>query len=81
MASIKRYVHPMAKPIWQPLKQLAPDINFQLPQTAESNGSTAPVPMALAFIDPDQEMHVYIFDDDGRKALIEQLTGGIVLPT
>lgn len=39
------------------------------------------VPMALAFVDPDQEMHVYIFDDDGRKALIQMLLGtGLVLP-
>ena len=81
MASLKRYVHPASRPIWKPLSEVAPDIAMKLPPTAGANGDTAPVPMALAFVDPDQEMHVYIFDDDGRKALIQQLLGtGLVLP-
>ncbi len=81
MASLKRYVHPQSKPIWRPLSEVAADISFQLPPVAAGNGDTAPVPMALAFVDPDQEMHVYIFDDAGRKALIQLLLGtGLVLP-
>lgn len=78
MASFKRYVHPISKPIWQPLAQVAPDLKVQAPPEGQNGASHAP-PMALAFIDPDQEMHVYIFDDAGRKALVELLTGGIVL--
>ncbi len=81
MASLKRYVHPQSKPIWKPLAEVAADITFTLPPTDGSNGKEAPVPMALAFVDPDQEMHVYIFDDDGRRALIQMLLGtGLVLP-
>ncbi len=81
MASLKRYIHPQSKPIWKPLAEVAADISFQLPPTAAGNGDAKPVPMALAFVDPDQEMHVYIFDDEGRKALIQLLIGhGLVLP-
>lgn len=81
MASLKRYVHPQSKPIWKPLAEVASDISFTMPPTAEGNGDKAPVAMALAFVDPDQEMHVYIFDDDGRRALIQLLLGtGLVLP-
>lgn len=80
MASIKRYVHPVAKPIWSPLKAVAPDLTLNIQPTAGENGDSAPVPMALAFVDPDQEIHIYIFDDAGRKALVELLLGGIVLP-
>ena len=81
MASLKRYVHPQSKPVWKPLAEVAADISFTVPQTAAENGASAHVPMALAFVDPDQEMHDYIFDDDGRKALIQQLLGtGLVLP-
>lgn len=81
MASLKRYVHPVSKPIWKPLAEIAPDITLNIPPTAGLNGDTAPIPMTLSFVDPDQEMHVYIFDDDGRKALIQLLLGtGLVLP-
>lgn len=79
MASIKRFIHPMSKPMWQPLAQVAPDVNFTLPASTDGNGADPPVPMGLVFLDPDQEMNIYIFDETGRKALIEQLTG-IVLP-
>lgn len=80
MASLKRFVHLQFRTAWSPLAQQAPDIQFTLPPTAEGNGDAAPTIMALTFIDPDQEMHIYVMDDTGRKSLIELLTGGIVLP-
>jgi len=79
MAAFKRYVHPVSKPVWRPLAEIAPDMHVQAPPTGQENGHGRAAPMALAFVDPDQEMHVYIFDDNDRKALVELLTGGIVL--
>lgn len=57
MASFKRYVHPVSKPVWRPLADIAPDMHVQTPPGEGQNGSSRAAPMALAFVDPDQEMH------------------------
>ena len=80
MASLKRFVHLQFRTSWSPLAEQAPDIRFTLQPTAGGNGDEPPAVMALTFIDPDQEMHVYVMDDTGRKQLVELLTGGIILP-
>jgi hypothetical protein len=59
-------------PLGPTLTKLAPDVQLQNDSGEE--------PMGLAFIDPDGEVHVYVFTEDGRQNLLGQLTGGLVLP-
>jgi hypothetical protein len=51
VAGINRTIHPVANIAWAPLKQVAPDVEFQPVPTVEGNG-TPEEPMALAFTDP-----------------------------
>lgn len=81
MATIKRFVHPQSSPSWNPLSEVAPDVKLRIQMPTGENGKAPPELMALTFVDPDQEMHIYVFDDGGRKALIQLLLGtGLVLP-
>lgn len=61
------------------MTEICPDMQFKQIGEVESNGS-AEEPMGLAFIDPDGEMHVYVFTPDGKQNLMAQLTGGVILP-
>lgn len=69
MAAFTRSVHPATQVEWGPLARFAPDVHYD----------TDVQPMGLAFIDPDGEAHIYVFDENGRQALLQQLTGGIIL--
>ena len=76
MSGFTRKVHPVSNVVWKKLKQLAPDV-----QATGANGSEPEEPMALAFVDPDLETHIYLFTEEGRVNLIRQLTGGLVVPS
>jgi hypothetical protein len=80
MAGITRTVHPSSTFAWKPLDQMIPDMHFGPPPGSNGDAAHADPPMGLAFIDPDGETHVFVFNEDGRKKLLEALTGGIVLP-
>lgn len=71
MASVTRSVHPQSGVLWGPLAQIAPDVGIKFDGDEE--------PMALAFVDPDNETHIFLFTEDGRKGLVKQLTGGIIV--
>ena len=79
MSASKRFIHPGADFHWQPLAKLIPDVGVQMAPGA--NGGEPEVPMGLMFVDnDDQETHVYLFSEAGRKALVAALTGGVALP-
>jgi len=73
MAGITRTVHPQSNFFWRPLAEAAPDMNLQ-------GGDPGNPPMALVFVDPDVETHVFVFGEDGRQALLKALTGGVIIP-
>lgn len=73
MASLVRAIHVQANIRWAKLNLVAPDVGLRFDGTDEE-------PMALAFTDPDGETHIYVFTDEGKRALLAQLTGGLVVP-
>lgn len=77
MAGITRKVHMVSNVEWGPIDRFAADLGIR---NQPENGGDPEQPKALCFADPDGETHVYIFNEDGRKALIRQLTGGLVVP-
>lgn len=84
MAGLTRKVHPVANFVWKKASEAIPDVQLQLqppPELGQGNGAALAEPMCLVFVDPqDGETHVYLFAEEGRKKLIETLTGGIVIP-
>lgn len=84
MAAMARFIHPMSSIAWKPLSELAPDITIKHEQPVDATGNghkeEPETSMGLAFIDPDGETHIYVFDTDGKQKLLAQLTGGIVIP-
>lgn len=72
MASIARHIHLRSDFRWEPIAKTVPDLTFTVEGMEEA-------PMALTFVDPDGETHVYAFGEDGRKKLISALTGGLVV--
>lgn len=77
MAGITRRVHLVTNFEWKKFKHLVPDLTL----TADTqNGDEPEEPMALAFVDPDGETHIYLFTEVGRVNLIRKLTGGLVVP-
>ncbi len=79
MASLSRHIHLQTNFFWRPLSEIAPDMKVQLPPS-EGNGNGEPtVPMALIFVDPDNETHVYVFDESDKQRLLTTLTGGVVI--
>lgn len=77
MAGIVRKVHMVTSVEWGPVDRFAADLTIR---TQPENGGEPEAPKALRFLDPDGEAHVFLFDEDGRQALIKQLTGGLVIP-
>lgn len=77
MAGLIRKVHMVSNIEWGPIDRFAPDLGIR---TEPTNGGEPETPKALCFRDPDAETHVYIFSEEGRVALIRQLTGGLVVP-
>lgn len=73
MASLSRHIHLKSDFRWTPLAETAPELTFQ------ATGLDGEVPMALTFIDDDGETHVFAFSEDGRKKLLDALTGGLVV--
>lgn len=67
-----RVVHARYETIWGPLPQVAPGVQFRV---AEGEA----VPNALGFRDADGETHLYVVDEQVRRAIVETLSGGIVL--
>lgn len=74
MAGLTRTVHPRSSCDWGPVDKFAPDLHIRGDQNGEPT-----IPPALCMLDPDGEMHVFVFSEEGRKALIGKLTGGIMV--
>lgn len=72
MAALSRHIHLRSSFAWEPLAAAAPDLTF----TTEGEDEA---PMALTFVDPDGEKHVFAFGEEARKSLVSALTGGVVL--
>lgn len=79
MAGLTRTVHPSSNVRWAKLSELCPDIAVQPTEPPNGNGEPEE-PMGLSFVDPDGEMHIYVFTPDGKQNLMGQLTGGVILP-
>lgn len=69
---VVRVVHARFETIWGPLPQVAPGVHFRVAEGEE-------IPNVLAFRDADGETHMYVVDEQVRKAIVETLSGGIVL--
>lgn len=73
MAGMTRTIHPQSNFFWKPLAEACPDMTF--PPTDPTDP-----PLALIMIDPDMETHMFVFNEEGRKKLVEALTGGVIMP-
>lgn len=73
MARMVRTIHPTSNFFWKPLTEIAPDL-------AIGQIDPADPPMGLLMLDADGTIDVYVFNEDGRKKLVEALTGGLILP-
>lgn len=71
---LTRVIHNGFNVAYAPMSQLAPDVAIASLEDGTKD------PKALMFIDPDGECHVYALDEGTRTALIESLTGGVVVP-
>lgn len=67
-------IHGKATWAWAPLGELEPRAVL-----ANADGETLDA-MGLSFEDEDGEVHIYVFTEAGRLALLEKLTGGIIVP-
>lgn len=76
---LNRVVHVQHSFRVAPMRDLAPDVALAA-QNAAGEIERAEMP-GIAFTDPDGEVHIYVLDDEGRGRLVQQLTGGIVMPT
>lgn len=81
MTSVSRHVHVQSTMAFGSIDRIAPDLGLRFEGEA-TNGSPPEhvTPNALWFTDPDGETHVYPLTEDGRKSLVQMLTGGVVLP-
>lgn len=61
-----------------PMRELAPDVELAA-QNAAGDIERAEL-HGVAFTDPDGDVQIFVLDDAGRSSLIEQLTGGVVIP-
>lgn len=77
MAGLSRKVHMVADFDFGPIDRYAPDLGIRVTGT---NGDEPEQPKALRFQDPDGEVHIYLFSDEGRRELVRKLTGGLVVP-
>ena len=77
MAGLTRKIHMVSGIEWGSIDRFAPDLGIR---NESENGGEPETPKALCFTDPDGEKHVYLFSEEGRVALIRQLTGGLVVP-
>jgi hypothetical protein len=73
LARMVRTIHPAASFFWRPLAEIAPDLQIAAIDPADP-------PMGLLMLDQDGSIEVYVFNEDGRKKLVEALTGGVILP-
>lgn len=84
MAAIGLHIHPQANIRWGKLEEIAGNIvtfHSTAPGTPENGQPPEPIePHALAMTDPDGEVHVYVFTDEGKQALLSALTGGVIVP-
>jgi hypothetical protein len=72
---LSRIVHPRANFVWGRIGELVPDLKVG---AVDEQGQ--PVEFhALALTDPDGEVHVYLFNEEGRQKLVAALTGGVVI--
>jgi hypothetical protein len=78
MAGFTRKVHMTSQFDYGSIDRVAPDLAIRGP--AQGNGGGQVTPDALWFADPDGEVHVYVFSEEARQALIRKLTGGLVVP-
>lgn len=69
---LTRVVHPETTMAFGPLAELAPDI-------VASDDYDRPVDVALAFVDPDGECHIYLLAPEGLERL-RRLISPIILP-
>jgi hypothetical protein len=77
---LTRTVHLATSMTWAPMSQLAPDVQLQVETPRGGDPSLKPPEVhGLCFADPDGVAHIYVLDDQGREALMKQLTGGLVL--
>ena len=77
MAGITRKVHLKTAFDYGSIDKFAPDMQCRVPP--ENGGGVPVTPNAICFCDPDGETHVFILDEDGRKALISKLCGGVIV--
>lgn len=84
MAGTTLKVHVVSRVRFKPLEELAGFIAADVEQLyAAANASNGKGPTklyGLAFIDLDDEAHVYVLDDAGKQSVVEKLTGGVVVP-
>lgn len=86
MAGASLKVHVVSRMKFKPLEELAgfiADDVVEMYAAAQepTNGNGPPKLFGIAFTDLDNEAHVYVVDEAGKQALIQKLTGGVVLPT
>jgi hypothetical protein len=72
MAGFTRKLHPVSTFAWGKLRAFVPDMTFD-------TGADEDEPMALMLLDPDQEQHIFVFNEEGRQKLLAALTGGFVI--
>lgn len=76
--ALKRFIHPKWAAQWKPMHELAPDVEVRELIT-NGNGAAPGTVMCLQLIHPDGETHIYPVSEEGRRALVELLTGGVIL--
>jgi hypothetical protein len=65
--SISRHLYPSAAFEYGPASKLCPGIGIETADEGEA--------MVLVFQLPDQTQHVFVLEEEGRKALVAKLTG------
>jgi hypothetical protein len=78
MAELKVGVHVQYAIDFGPVSRFVPP-QAQITQKADDGGGMPVEPLALSFLDPDGEMHVYVVSDASKTQLVAALTGGIVV--
>ena len=78
MAELNVGVHVQYAIDFGPVSRFVPP-QAQISQKADDGGGMPVEPLALSFLDPSGEMHVYVVSENAKKQLIAALTGGIVI--
>lgn len=79
MAAIALRIHPQTTFRYAPLEELTGDVVRLTAVSPEGNGQPVEL-FGIACQDPDGEINVFAIDDDGKRALIQQMTHGVIVP-